>query len=450
MDNQLELEREFLGACMVVSDPTSARLGRALSKVNLNTLCDQEHRKILKVIKKLFNKRQEITPLSVHSILTDQPLSKFIELAANTTVYTGIELAAQNLSNLALERFSIQKLHDCIELIKNSDEGSIADRVVKVAATWGEVPARMQQRDSKLVSLQDCVDDVLTNVYENMSGSGRRGYSSPFDSLNKILAPKLIPHGSLFIVGGLPKMGKTKVLTAFINHHMATYKNERTVIFSLEMNKHQMAERSLAAIGDLDSGYFASYERDDKKLDELGKARDTIEGYDCWINDRAGITIDDIELQCRQLATEKKIGMIAVDYLTLMTPPKADRNDLAYGVITKRLKGLAKELDCYVLLLTQLNRGIMNRSDKRPYPQDSRDTGQIEQDCDFWLGVHKQSVFEGEGYRYKNIVELILRLNRHGNTGTIYLSDMGPYFKEYDRVPIGYLQPKEKEEDGIF
>ena len=129
--------------------------------------------------------------------------------------------------------------------------------------------------------------------------------------------------------------------------------------------------------------------------------------------------------------------MIAVDYLTLMKAPKADRNDLAYGDITKRLKKLAKELKCTVLLLTQLSREVAKRPDKRPQPSDSRDTGQIEQDCDFWLAVHKQAVYEEDNYGFPDVVELILRLNRHGSTGTVYMKDMGAYLLPIDR-PAGY------------
>ena len=84
--------------------------------------------------------------------------------------------------------------------------------------------------------------------------------------------------------------------------------------------------------------------------------------------------------------------MILVDYLTLMTADKAERNDLAYGLITKGLKTLAKELDCVVVLLTQLNRELEKRTNKRPLPSDSRDTGQIEQDCDYWLAIGKDAI----------------------------------------------------------
>ncbi|HBB1540739.1 TPA: helix-turn-helix domain-containing protein [Escherichia coli] len=119
-----------------------------------------------------------------------------------------------------------------------------------------------------------------------------------------------------------------------------------------------------------------------------------------------------------EIAMALNCDPVWLQYLTLMTAEKADRNDLAYGMITKGLKNLAKELDCVVVLLTQLNRALESRTNKRPLPSDSRDTGQIEQDCDYWVGIHREGAFDdsvppGE-------TELILRLNRHGNTGTVY------------------------------
>jgi replicative DNA helicase len=110
--------------------------------------------------------------------------------------------------------------------------------------------------------------------------------------------------------------------------------------------------------------------------------------------------------------------MVLVDYLTLMTAEKADRNDLAYGLITKGLKNLAKELDCVVVLLTQLNRDLEKRTNKRPLPSDSRDTGQIEQDCDYWIGIYRGGAYDETANQSET--ELLLRLNRHGQSGVIH------------------------------
>jgi len=101
-----------------------------------------------------------------------------------------------------------------------------------------------------------------------------------------------------------------------------------------------------------------------------------------------------------------------------MTAEKADRNDLAYGLITKGLKNLAKELDCVVVLLTQLNRDLERRPNKRPLPSDSRDTGQIEQDCDYWIGIYREGAYDEKANQSET--ELLLRLNRHGQSGVVY------------------------------
>jgi replicative DNA helicase len=137
-----------------------------------------------------------------------------------------------------------------------------------------------------------------------------------------------------------------------------------------------------------------------------------------YIEDTPALRLSDIQREARNLRREKgSIGLICIDYLTLMEAEKADRNDLAYGMITKGLKNLAKELNCVVILLTQLNRGLENRPDKRPMPSDSRDTGQIEQDVDLWIGLYKDSVYN-EGGQHQGLTELIVRLNRHGGVGT--------------------------------
>jgi replicative DNA helicase len=292
--------------------------------------------------------------------------------------------------------------------------------------------------------MDDCLQTVLQDWDDRLNGKKVEGYTTPFDNMNDMLAPKMIPKGSLFVIGGLPKMGKTKFISSFINHHALKYK-EQVVIYSLEMKSAQMAERALCDAGRFDSNLFYQKEND-KASRKITEGVAMLTGKNMHINDSPGITIDQIEMECRQLANQSKVGLISVDYLTLMTAPKADRNDLAFGTITKRLKNLAKELDCYVLLATQLSREVTKRPNKRPYPQDSRDTGQIEQDCDFWVGIHKQSVFEPDNYEHKNVCEAIVRYNRHGSTGTVYLDDKGPYLEGLKDKPAGYgEQPQEQE-----
>ena len=123
-----------------------------------------------------------------------------------------------------------------------------------------------------------------------------------------------------------------------------------------------------------------------------------------------------------------------------MTAEKADRNDLAYGMITKGLKNLAKELDCPIFLLTQLNRQLESRSDKRPVASDSRDTGQIEQDCDLWIGLYREGVYDNYlSPALAGITEAIVRLNRHGKTGTAYMNLVNGALYDASAEDIGAL-----------
>lgn len=202
------------------------------------------------------------------------------------------------------------------------------------------------------------------------------------------------------------------------------------LLFSLEMPGDQILEKLVGqksgvnpnifympATKDSSAQYEGDYDGDFKKAIAVAGRLSEIDML--YIDDTPGLSLSHIVSESRRVKREKgAVGMILVDYLTLMTAEKADRNDLAYGMITKGLKNLAKELGCIVVLLTQLNRELEKRTNKRPLPSDSRDTGQIEQDCDYWVGIHQEGAFDdsvppGE-------TELILRLNRHGNTGTVF------------------------------
>lgn len=145
-----------------------------------------------------------------------------------------------------------------------------------------------------------------------------------------------------------------------------------------------------------------------------------------YIDSTPSIDLNHIIAECRKVKRVKgQIGLIAIDYLTLIKAGQAERRDIAYGDITTGLKNLAKEMDCVVLLLTQLNRKLEDRVDKRPTPADSRDTGQIEQDCDVWIGLY-----------------------RDGNTGTAYAQLVNSYIKNISKGEVEKLTLKKFNNKG--
>lgn len=450
MDNQIEWEQEFLGSLMLIEDPTSKPLLTAISKVESGCFLNSDHRKMLKAIKQIVQKGDQVNGLTI-SDNCDLPFHVPMSIAKNTVSAANLPAVTSNLVNASVQRFALSKMNEAMIIINDKSQGTLQDRMQKSNAVWSEVAARMQSRESRLKRMSEYMEISLNETYDRIEGLIPAGYKSPYENLNDLIDPKNIPQGSLFVVGGLPKMGKTKVVSGLTNGMIRMY-DEQVIIYSLEMMGEQMAERAMCEDARVDSGAFWRKDGpEDHEAAKLGITIQEMRDKDIWVNDRSGITIEEIETECRQLARDKKVGMIAVDYLTLMTAPKADRNDLAFGMITKRLKTLAKELKCVVLLLTQLSREVAKRPDKRPMPADGRDTGQIEQDCDFWLAVHKQAVYEDDNYQHPDIVELILRLNRHGRTGTIYMKDMGAYLIPTDR-PAGYneqVQHKTKNNSGF-
>ena len=268
----------------------------------------------------------------------------------------------------------------------------------------------------------------------------------------------MVDHDShLYITDDYVVTHNTAFLTKWVNH-TALDQGKAACVFSLEMTRTSLLERSIVqrdAVKDMyDGGRLVSraiqgndfwdprvlngragqladeaYLRSAAIAAEIGNSK-------LYIDDTPGVSLRHIVSECRRIAKkEGSIGLIAVDYLTLMKAEKAERNDLAYGEITKGLKNLAKEMRCPVLLLTQLNRKLEDRNDKRPMPSDSRDTGQIEQDCDLWIGLFRQAAYTPDGMpgNTSKLAEVIVRLNREGYTGTIYSEFSGGKFSDMDQ-----------------
>jgi replicative DNA helicase len=209
----------------------------------------------------------------------------------------------------------------------------------------------------------------------------------------------------------------------------AANKDKITAIFSLEMPDLQLYERFLSAESNVTGDAFHQVNLTDYQWQATSEAINKFNNSNIYIDDSPGITIKYLKKEVRALAKNKDIQLLAVDYLTLMKAEKAERNDLAYGDITKELKGLAKELNCVVLLLIQLNRNLEQRANKRPIPSDSRDTGQIEQDCDYWIGLYREAVYNDMiPPPQQGLTEALIRLNRHGGIGTGYMNMVKGHF----------------------
>ncbi|WP_164078424.1 DnaB-like helicase C-terminal domain-containing protein [Enterobacter hormaechei] len=433
--HNVEAEQSVLGGIML--DTGSDRCQKAMAMLKPESFYLRSHQVIFAEMRELVAKQQPVDLITLAESLEAKDLAEtaggfayMAELSKNTPSAANIVHYAMVVREKAMERYGIDMTTKATELLYARNGMSTADKFEAIQSLFTEISdyARTGKKTG-LRSFHDAVADWTEEFDERCKPNGRsRGLSSGLPSLDDLLGVKRIVRGSLFIIGARPKMGKTTLYTQMAVN-CATVENEPALMFSLEMPEGQMVEKITAQQSRLtpnlfypdmtkeDFGYRGDWDADLQKATGVMSA--LIDTNNLMIDDTPGIGLSHIVAEARRIKRERgKVGMVLVDYLTLMTADKAERNDLAYGLITKGLKMLAKELDCVVVLLTQLNRDLEKRTNKRPLPSDSRDTGQIEQDCDYWLAIYREGAYDETANQSET--ELLLRLNRHGETGVVY------------------------------
>jgi len=227
----------------------------------------------------------------------------------------------------------------------------------------------------------------------------------------------------LIIIAGRPSMGKT-AFCLNIAQHAATMNQVATVVFSLEMSKEQLALRMLCSEARVDNHKLRSGFLSEKDWGRLTMAADRLAKASLFIDDTPGMSVFEMRAKARRLKAEHGLGMIIVDYLQLMSGSKSrsDSREQEISEISRSLKALAKELNVPVLALSQLNRRLEDRTDKRPYMADLRESGAIEQDADVILFIYRDEVYHPDSEETKGTAEIIIGKQRNGPTGEIVLT----------------------------
>lgn len=423
--NNYFAEQSVIGGLLL--DPQSDRAQRVFSLVEPNDFYTRHHQEIYAAMRDMQNTRAPIDIMTVSDRLIAMGKSKetggfpyLAEMAKEIPSAANIVTYAKKVKQCSAERAVIDKARQIQQLmatpstLKFEEKINMAQRLLDEAISFGRTGKRHGLR-----RIDEVLDEVFTEICDRQDTPEKyRGLKTGFTDFDRLLAPRGIVPGSLFAIGARPKMGKTTVLTEMAKN--VARQGKAVLLFSMEMTDKQLVERTLSQQSNLHSDRF--YEKlDTHEWDELCLAIGQLKQEpNIWVDDTPAMTLQHIQSECRKIKRQVgDIGFIGVDYLTLMQTGKAERHDLAYGNITKGLKILAKEHNTVVVLLTQLSRGLENRADKRPVPSDSRETGQIEQDCDYWMGIYRDAVYTEQAD--ETLTELILRLNRHGRGGTVYV-----------------------------
>ena len=246
--------------------------------------------------------------------------------------------------------------------------------------------------------------------------------------------------GDLIVLAARPSMGKT-ALAINIAEHVALNEGLPVAVFSMEMGASQLAIRIVGSIGRIDQQRLRTGKLNQEEWPRLTEAIEKLRNVSLHIDETPTLTPMELRANARRLArTCGKLGLIVVDYLQLMngniTSNNGDNRATEIGEISRGLKMLAKELQCPVIALSQLNRSVETRTDKRPMMSDLRESGAIEQDADVIMFIYRDDYYNKDS-KEPGVAEIIIGKHRNGPTGTVKLAFLKPLTR-FESLASGY------------
>lgn len=270
---------------------------------------------------------------------------------------------------------------------------------------------------------------MIESIYSKKSDV--TGITTGFKDLNKKING--LQRTDLILVAARPAMGKTAFALNLVQN-AAIKGNASVAVFSLEMSKEQLAQRMIAAQSNVELKKMKTGTLNDADWPRIINAMAVMSDAKIFIDDTPGIKINELRSKCRKLKMENGLDLVMIDYLQLMeSDSKNESRQQEISKISRSLKILAKELDCPVVALSQLSRAPEQRADHRPVLSDLRESGAIEQDSDIVMFLYRDEYYHSDSEK-KDIAEIIIAKNRHGETGSIELVWMGSIQRFGDKV----------------
>ena len=425
--HSIEAESSVLGG-LLLDNAAWDRVGDLLGE---DDFYRYEHRLIYSAMVALINGSKPADVITVHEQLQHTGKGEEIGGLAYLNALAQYVPSAGNIrryAEIVRERAILRKL------VKASDEiasnafnpqgrpvALILDDSEQKIFNIGEEGSRLkrgfQSMDMLAVDLLDRVQELADNPNDVT------GVPTGFYDLDRMTSG--LQSGDLVVLAARPSMGKT-ALAINIAEHVALNEGLPVAVFSMEMGASQLAVRIVGSIGRIDQGHLRTGKLTDQEWPRLTEAIEKLRNISLHIDETAGLTSSELRANARRLARQcGKLGLIVVDYLQLMSGSDggADENRATeLGEISRGLKMLAKELGCPVIALSQLNRSVESRTDKRPMMSDLRESGAIEQDADIIMFIYRDEYYSKEACKEPGVAEIIIAKQRNGPTGTVKLA----------------------------
>jgi len=440
--HSVEAEQSVLGGLLL--DNTA--WDRASDAVVAGDFYRFEHQQIFAAINALAQAGKPADAITVHEHL--QSLGKADECGG--LVY--LNALAQSVPSAAnIRRYAeiVRERSILRRLVSVSDEiatsafnpqgrpvAQILDEAESKIFKIGEEGARTRQGflgiDQLVVALIDRVNELAQNGAEEVTGV-RTGF---FD-LDRMTAG--LQKGDLIVLAGRPSMGKT-AFALNIAEHVAAHEGLPVIIFSMEMGASQLALRLVGSMGRIDQQRLRTGALRDDEWTRLPDAVDKLGKASLYVDESPALSPGEVRSRARRMARQfgGTLGLIVVDYLQLMSASAGSDENRAteLGEISRGLKALAKELQCPVLALSQLNRSVESRNDKRPLMSDLRESGAIEQDADVIMFIYRDEYYNKDS-KEPGVAEIIVGKQRNGPVGTLRLTFLKPLTKFDNLAPEG-------------
>lgn len=426
-----ESEQAVLGGLMLA--PESIDL--VMDLITEDDFFIHVHRLIFRAIKHLNERSKPFDVITLGEWFDSQGMAEqvsngayLIELSTNTPSAANIRAYAEIVRDKAL----VRRLIDKTTLIQtdayqshSEDAAAILARAEQAIFSISESTAAHRAGPVMVTDSAREVFSLLQDRYENKGNP--TGIPTPYKDFNDLTAG--LQPTDLIILAARPSQGKT-TLALNLAEHAAFFSKKPTVVFSMEMSHTQLTTKLISSLGRINASRLRDGELQDEDWSKVTRAIQVMKEGVMLIDDTPSLSPDELRSKARRLKREHNIGLIVVDYLQLMTVPGSTENRATeISEISRSLKALAKELKVPVIALSQLNRSLETRNDKRPVMADLRESGAIEQDADVIVFIYRDEYYNKDSETNKGLAEIIIGKQRNGPTGTVTLRFFGEFSK---------------------
>ncbi|WP_281646362.1 replicative DNA helicase [Parendozoicomonas sp. Alg238-R29] len=437
--HSIEAEQSVLGGLMLDNEAWD-KVG---DKVTTDDFYNPAHRQLFECVQALALESKPFDPITVAEELDRKG---HLEESGGISYLTELVESIPSVANLrayaeiVYERSVLRQLISASQRIADAayvPEGRKADDVVEMAEREVFNIAESRAKEGGPVGARELLKRTVEKIDELFKTTGMiTGLTTGFKDLDEMTSG--FQPSDMIVVAARPSMGKTTFSMNLVENALLS-SDDCVVVFSLEMPAEQLMMRSLSSLGRIDQGKVRTGKLEDEDWPKLSNAVKSLKEKKLFIDDSAGISPQEMRTRLRRIHREHgKIGMVMIDYLQLMQIPgfsEGRTNEISE--ISRSIKAMAKEFECPVIALSQLNRSLEQRPNKRPVNSDLRESGAIEQDADVIMFIYRDEVYNPDT-EHKGVAEIIIGKQRNGPIGSVRVAFLGRLSRFENLAPEAY------------